>query len=86
VGNFLVACSFRSAIDNFVWSFRLCGVYGLNDDGVRKYHWDELVGLMSWWELMWCIGGDFNVWFPSERSGDSRQPSSLVDFLDFIFE
>jgi hypothetical protein len=42
---------------------RLCGVYGLNDDGVRKYHWDELVGLMSWWELMWYIGGDFNVWW-----------------------
>jgi hypothetical protein len=23
--------------------------------------WDELARLMSWWEMPWCIGGDFNV-------------------------
>jgi len=21
----------------------------------------SLVGLISWWDMVWCIGGDFNV-------------------------
>jgi hypothetical protein len=33
------------------------GIYGLNDDVDRKELWDELAGLMSWWEIPWCIGG-----------------------------
>jgi hypothetical protein len=36
-------------------------VYGPNDDAERKCLWDELVGLMSCWEVSWHIGGDFNV-------------------------
>jgi hypothetical protein len=43
--------------------------------------WDELVGLMSWWEMPWCIGGDFNVVrFPS--AGFS---AAMEEFSDFIF-
>jgi hypothetical protein len=83
VGSFIVACSFRNVEENFVWAF--AGVYAPND-GVRRY-WDELVGLMSWWELSWRIGGDFNVvWHPSEKSSDSRHSLTIVDFSDFIFE
>jgi hypothetical protein len=41
---------------------------------------------MSWWELSWCIGGDFNVvQYPSERSGDSEQSPVMSDFSEFIF-
>lgn len=69
-------------MDNFVWAF--AGVYGPNI-GVRRYIRDELVGLMSCWELLWCIMGDFNV-FPSERSGDSRHSPAIADFSDFIFD
>lgn len=48
-------------------------VYGPNDDVDKKCFWDELVGLMSWWEVPWCIGGDFNiVGYPSERSSDPK--------------
>jgi hypothetical protein len=48
----------------------IAGVYGPNDD-VERCLWDELVGLMSLWEMSWCICGDFNVvWYPCERSGD----------------
>jgi hypothetical protein len=56
VESYTIACSFR----NVVWAFR--GVYGPNDDGEKRYLWDELVGLMSWWELSWCIGGIL-MWF-----------------------
>lgn len=49
-GLFLVTCSFRNVDDNFEWAFT--GVYDPNVD-----NWDELVGLLSWWKVLWCIGG-----------------------------
>jgi hypothetical protein len=58
----------------------------LNDDMDRRELWDELVGLMSWWEMPWCIGGDFNVvCFPSERSGVSGYSAAMEVFSEFIF-
>jgi hypothetical protein len=74
----------RNTDDNLVWVFE--GVYGPNDDGDRRVLWDELAGLMSWWEMPWCIGGDFNVVrFPSERSGDLSYSVAMAKILDFIF-
>lgn len=33
---------------------------------------EEFAVLLSWWNLLWCIGGDFNIsHFPSERSGEA---------------
>jgi hypothetical protein len=42
--------------------------------------------LMSWWEMSWCIGGDFNVvQFPSERSSVTGFSAAMEKFSDFIF-
>ncbi|XP_035544586.1 uncharacterized protein LOC118347981 [Juglans regia] len=85
VGEFSVGCLFRNIDDGFLWAF--AGVYGPNLDSERRMLWDELAGLCSWWEVPWCIGGDFNVTrFASERSGEGRQNQAMVDFSDFIFE
>jgi len=85
VGEFVVACSFRSVADDFSWAF--AGVYGPNFDSFRSSLWDELAGLSSWWELPWCIGGDFNVTrFPAERSREVRLNAAMMEFSDFIFE
>jgi hypothetical protein len=46
VGEFVVACSFRSVADDFSWAF--AGVYGPNFDSLRSSLWDELAGLSSW--------------------------------------
>jgi exonuclease III len=63
---YTVACSLCNTGGKVVWTFG--GVYGPNDDRDRRELWDELAGLMSWWEIPWLIGGDFNVVrFPSER-------------------
>ena len=53
----------------------------------RKILWEELAGLMSVWEVPWCIGGDFNiVRFPSERSSDLNYSAAMMEFSDFISE
>jgi hypothetical protein len=70
VGSFIVVCSFRCVSDSFEWAFE--GVYGPNNDYDRKLLWDELGGLMSWWEKPWCIGGDFNA------ISLKNEPSSLL--------
>jgi hypothetical protein len=83
VGEFTLAVSFKNVADNFVWAF--AGVYGPNSGFDRRRLWDELAGLCSWWSLPWCIGGDFNVTrFSSERSGDVRLCSAMIEFSNFI--
>jgi hypothetical protein len=49
VGEFVVTCSFRSVADDFSWAF--AEVYGLKNDIIRRSLWDELTGLISWWEV-----------------------------------
>ena len=65
VGSFSVSCKFKNVVDHFVWAFT--SVYGPNSDCDRQLLWEELAGIHSWWNVAWCIGGDFNaVRFPSE--------------------
>jgi hypothetical protein len=85
VGDHAVACSFRNWADYFSWAF--AGVYGPNLDPLRRNLWDELAGLLSLWDLPWCIGGGFNVIrFLCERSGAARISPAMADFSDFILE
>jgi hypothetical protein len=57
-----------------------------NDDKDKRELWDELAGLMSWWEMPWCIGGDCNVVrFPCERLGVAGFSAAIEEFSDFIF-
>jgi hypothetical protein len=44
VGEYIVACSFKNVEDGF--------------DRNRRSLWEELIGLTSWWNLLWYIGGD----------------------------
>jgi endonuclease/exonuclease/phosphatase family metal-dependent hydrolase len=47
--------------------------------------WNEMVGLMSWWDRPWCFRGDFNVVrFSSERSGAGGFSAAMEDFSEFI--
>ncbi|KAG6666274.1 hypothetical protein CIPAW_01G019700 [Carya illinoinensis] len=85
VGEFVAACSFKNVEDGFGWGF--AGVYGPKVYSNRKFLWDELTGLCSWWAGPRCIGWDFNITqFPSERLGDSSFGSPMTDFSFLIFE
>ena len=65
VGHFSVSCKFKNVGDQFEWAF--IGVYGPNLNKRRRLMWEELIGLISWCDLPWCLGGDFNIiCFPSE--------------------
>ncbi|XP_030930978.1 uncharacterized protein LOC115956836 [Quercus lobata] len=85
VGRFSVSCRFTSVSDQFVWAFT--GVYGPNSVRDRRFLWEELFGLNSWWNVPWCVGGDFNVVrFPFERSGSTSFTAAMWEFSNFIFE
>jgi len=85
IGEFIVACSFRNVEDGFSWAFAV--VYGPNSSCDRRGLWEELAGLISWWNLPWCIGGDFDVSrFLSERLGEAHLCPAMVEFSDFIFD
>jgi hypothetical protein len=63
------------------------GFNGPNIDSVRRSLWEELVGLISWCDLPWCIGGDFNVTrFPCEKLGEARLCPAMMEFRDFMLE
>ncbi|XP_022862145.1 uncharacterized protein LOC111382408 [Olea europaea var. sylvestris] len=84
-GLFSLSISFRNIEDSFRWMF--VGVYGPNVDEHRSGLWAELAGMMAWWNLPTCIGGDFNVIrFPTERSSRGRLTRAMEDFSDFIRE
>ncbi|KAG6659987.1 hypothetical protein CIPAW_03G074300 [Carya illinoinensis] len=83
IGRYTVACSFKSVSDNFLWAF--AGVYGPNLNNNRVLLWEELAGLHCWWNLPWCIRGDFNVTrFPSESFGNRRGRPAMIDFSECI--
>jgi hypothetical protein len=67
------------------WIGRFVGVYGPNSDSDRMLLWDELAGVLSLWEVPWCVRGDFNVTrFPSERLGSASLDSAMMKFSKFI--
>ena len=68
VGCFSVSCRFKNVGNQFKWAFT--GLYGPNSNKRRRKMWEELTGLISWWDVSWCLGGDFNIiCFLLERLG-----------------
>lgn len=62
-------------------------MYGPNLDRDRRNLREELAGIISWWETLWCVAGDFNVvQVPSEKSGNSLFTPAIPDFFDSISE
>ena len=85
VGYYSVSCKFRNVDNQDLWTF--LGVYGPNLDRDRSLLWEELSGVISWWEAPWCVAGDFNVVrFPSEKSGTASFTFAMHEFSDFITE
>lgn len=85
VGEFTLAVSFWNVNDHSAWSF--VGVYGLNFDRDIRLLWDDLAGVLSWWNLPWCIKGDFNVTrFPSERLNVAQLCFAMMELLDINYD
>ena len=83
VGRFSVSCKFKNVGDQFEWAFT--GLYGPNLNKRNRKMWEKLTGLISWWEVPWCLGSDFNIIrFPSERLGAATCTRAMYGFYDFI--
>ena len=60
-------------------------ICGPNLNKKRRLMWEELTGLISWWYVPWCLGGDFNIIrFPSERLGAASFSWTMNGFSDFV--
>ena len=85
LGSYVAACCFRNVEDGLVWAFT--GVYGPNRDNLRRRLWGELAGILSLWDMPWCIGRDFNVTlYHNERLEGARRRQAVADFAEFIEE
>ena len=83
IGCFSVSCKFKVVSSGLVWGFS--GVYGPHRAVERRLMWEELARVGAWWDVPWCMGGDFNtVRYPSERVGSSSFSPSMQEFSEFI--
>ena len=65
--------------------FGLLQVIGLNSNRNRRLLWDELAGILHWWNMPWYIENEINVTcFPSERSCGARLGSAMRELSDFV--
>lgn len=47
----------------------------------KEFLWEELTVLISWWDLPWGTGADFNVTrFPSEQLGKADFSLAMEEF------
>ena len=75
--------SLTHIIDNEVVAS--AGVYGPNLNKKHRLMWEELTGMISWWDVPWCLGGDFNIIrFPSECLGAASFSRAMNGFSDFV--
>ena len=49
MGDYVAVCTLKNVDEGFVWAF--VGVYGPNGDSDKRLLWDELAGLLSWWNM-----------------------------------
>ena len=70
-----------SLVNSKMWWIILFGLSLVFMDPIvietKVFFCEELSGLCSWWDVPWCVGGDFNVVrFPSERFGSANFTTS----------
>ncbi|EOY14332.1 Uncharacterized protein TCM_033712 [Theobroma cacao] len=66
---------------------RFINVYTLSNDLARRNLWDELIMIIRENEVLWCLGGDFNiVKLENERIGRGNVSRLATPFREFIVE
>ena len=77
---FSVSCRFKNVGNQFEWAFT--GLYGPNLNKRHRKMWEELTGLINWWDVPWCLAGDFNIIrFPSKRLGATTCTWAMYGFF-----
>lgn len=79
----VLAITFQSAVDNFVWV--AANMYRPNENLKRMNFWGFISFVRLHWDMPWCFGGNFNVVrFPHGKRGESVTSNILDCFSDFI--
>ncbi|XP_026442599.1 uncharacterized protein LOC113342191 [Papaver somniferum] len=85
VGDYTLSVHRINKHDGFEWV--LTNVYGPNKPHERADFWDELDNICRFWDLPWCLGGDFNVITKcDEKKGCNKITKSMENFCDFILQ
>lgn len=83
VGDYTISIASKTKADGFQWV--LTNVYGPNKPLERAGFWEELDNVCNYWNLPWCLGGDFNtVLSCDEKTNCSQTTRSMKDFASFI--
>jgi hypothetical protein len=80
-GSFLLLVplgTFKINLLGLLWVFM-----ALISIGIEGSFWDELARLLSWWSLLWCIGGNFLMPHIS-LARDQEKPISTQSWESFF--
>lgn len=85
VGNYVLACHFRSIDNGVEWGF--ADIYWPTLNSNRRSLWDEMASIYACWNIQWCFGGDYNITrFSNEREGSTLLSQNMSLFSELIFD
>ncbi|XP_026450908.1 uncharacterized protein LOC113351051 [Papaver somniferum] len=83
VGDYSLSIYCVNKHDGFFWV--LTNIYGPNKPHERADFWEELDNICGYWDLPWCLGGDFNtIKCCDEKKNCNTITKSMKDFAEFI--
>lgn len=79
-GAFSLSLAFRNIGEHETWV--QTNVYGPTDYDDREDFWGELAAIRGWWNIPWCLCGDFNATKSPKDRMDGRMNRREAEFFN----